>query len=63
MQICPRSQYARAAERSEAASSDLRVSLVWRLMNDVRTSVLESNDSAQINGFVECVKTFESSVV
>ena len=32
-------------------------------MNDVRTSLLESENGAQINGLIECVKTFESASV
>jgi len=32
-------------------------------MNDVRTCLLEAEESAQILGFVECVKTFDSKVV
>jgi hypothetical protein len=35
----------------------------WRLMNDVRTFLDESKDGAQINGLMECVKTFEPQVV
>lgn len=36
---------------------------MWRLINDVRTSLFESKESAQIKGLVEYVKTFESKVV
>lgn len=32
-------------------------------MNDIRTSLFESKDSAQINGLMECVKTFDATVV
>ena len=35
----------------------------WKLINDVRTSLVEIGESAQINGFQECIKTFDAGVV